>query len=861
MSEPHAQQQPVATSTRDDLRSETRLPQATEADMRALLALSPEAVIISDQDGRIQFVNHLAATLFGYAREDLLGQSIEQVIPEHLRAVHQQRDRIDSTAAPRPRPIGSDLELFGRRQDGSEFPVEISLGPLAIAGELHVINTLRDVTERKRVEVEAAAGARRLQVVFDTMADGVVVYDQAARILEKNAAAHALLGTDRYPEVLDLPVQERVAAYAPRDERDQPMSWQQWPALRVLRGEVLRGQAAVDLQVRALDGREIAVRVSGAPMRDAGGQIVGAVCVLRDVTEHQRLEQRTHAALQALLAMAEALVRIPDETLVAAETELPDNSIERQLANLTRSILGSSFVTVVRLASESELLQPLATVGLSPEQEREWHAGLRDAQLVDRMRESNLLAQFRAGKVLSLDPTQLPSDVRPAVGHIQTCLVVPILLGTQLIGILSINDNRPQHLYQDQEIALARAVSRFAAVALEWERLLAERHARTDAEARLHLLQAILEELPCSVSLAGGHDARLLFDNRSDAEMWGAPWPEGQPFEGFLNTIGTRILDPNGLPLAPRDWATLRAARLGEAVRQQQTVVRHADGTSVPLLVSALPLDSRLMPTAGEAHEALVLTVRDDVTTLVEGERLKDEFVALAVHELRNPATTLKAALQLLQRRAQRGELADPASWRSSFQTLLQTIDRLAQLTDDLLDVTRLQAGRLVLHPEPHDLVAVIRSVIKRQRLATEHHTLTLHATAGHITATFDVRRIEQVLVNLLKNAIKYSPDGGTIHIEVLEEREKGVAELRIRDHGIGIPTAYHARIFSRFARADNARAREIAGTGLGLYLCRELIERHGGHIWFESAEGQGSTFFVTLPLADAEAEPTVGIR
>jgi signal transduction histidine kinase len=194
---------------------------------------------------------------------------------------------------------------------------------------------------------------------------------------------------------------------------------------------------------------------------------------------------------------------------------------------------------------------------------------------------------------------------------------------------------------------------------------------------------------------------------------------------------------------------------------------------------------------------------------------------------------------------------------------------RLAALTDDLLDATRLQANRLALRPEPLEVGALVRRVVKRQRLATERHSIvtTLPLETEPLVIEADAQRLEQVLTNLLSNAIKYTPEGGTIEVEVARFIHTGAesgtgsewARVAVRDHGMGIPVDQFDRIFTRFGRATNAHEHGITGTGLGLYLSRELIERHGGRIWFESQEGAGTVFTFELPCwvppADAAGE------
>jgi len=143
-----------------------------------------------------------------------------------------------------------------------------------------------------------------------------------------------------------------------------------------------------------------------------------------------------------------------------------------------------------------------------------------------------------------------------------------------------------------------------------------------------------------------------------------------------------------------------------------------------------------------------------------------------------------------------------------------------------------------------------VRQVANRLQVTTTRHTIKLHARTQRVQVQVDARRIEQVLANLIGNAIKYSPDGGGIDIAVALDRPAGMARVTVTDHGIGVPREAQDQIFERFVRANNARERGIEGTGLGLFVCRAFVELHGGRIWLTSDEGQGTSFFVTLPLA-----------
>jgi two-component system phosphate regulon sensor histidine kinase PhoR len=399
----------------------------------------------------------------------------------------------------------------------------------------------------------------------------------------------------------------------------------------------------------------------------------------------------------------------------------------------------------------------------------------------------------------------------------------------------------------------------------EARRLLTERRIFAETETRRALLQLILDELPISIYLVRGHDARLVLANKAASAIWGANWPTNLPMEDFLRQNSIRIFGTDGRELPSAQFATLRAVQNHETVRHHQEVIRHPDGSTLPVLVNTVALDAKVFDIlphdvhdvhdvqgtkTATSTEPAAIVVHQDVTALKDSERLKDEFIGIAAHELRTPLAILKGFSQTLIVQTARGKGPKLVEWQTeALQSIDQATSRLVELIDDLLDVTRLQARRLEFYMEPNDIVALTRRVLTRQQITTEQHTLSLTTPFEYLVVQIDPRRIEQVLSNLINNAIKYSPKGGPITVTINVDPTHQMALITIRDVGIGIPEEQQAHVFGRFVRADNARAHGIGGTGLGLYLSRELVERHWGHIWFESIEEQGSTFSITLPL------------
>jgi signal transduction histidine kinase len=226
-----------------------------------------------------------------------------------------------------------------------------------------------------------------------------------------------------------------------------------------------------------------------------------------------------------------------------------------------------------------------------------------------------------------------------------------------------------------------------------------------------------------------------------------------------------------------------------------------------------------------------------------EATRLKEDFLSAAAHDLKTPLTTVVAQAEFLERRATREPNA-PADI-AGIRRIVRESKRLTGLVGDLLDATRLEQGKLVGEREPVDLATLAQEICAHD---TGDETCAVDASAP-VVGVYDRRRVEQLFQNLIENAKKYSPERTPIRIKVWQEN--GEAQVTIEDSGIGIPAADLPRIFERFSRASNVDDRRFHGMGLGLYICRGIVEEHGGRIWVESEVGKGSTFHVALPIAD----------
>jgi len=306
------------------------------------------------------------------------------------------------------------------------------------------------------------------------------------------------------------------------------------------------------------------------------------------------------------------------------------------------------------------------------------------------------------------------------------------------------------------------------------------------------------------------------------------------------------------------------------------TISSYAAWAAVPLVIDGQLLAIMSMSYA-EAHpfdedeRNLILAIADvaaqamkraelfeaERSTRAEAEaamRAQDEFLSIASHELRTPVAAVKATAQLAQRSLQRGTLEIPRLERH-LQGIRRAADRLASLVEDLLDVSRLRTGQLELRRQVIELMPLVDEVVERYQIQLEdqhEYALRIDLPTQPILADVDPSRMEQVLDNFLSNAVKYSPNGGEICVSV--EVDPLGFKLTVTDQGIGLPAGHLESIFEPFGRAPNAAIQQIPGLGLGLSICRQLIEAHGGRAWAASAgEQRGATVGLWLPHPRAD--------
>jgi PAS domain S-box-containing protein len=364
------------------------------------------------------------------------------------------------------------------------------------------------------------------------------------------------------------------------------------------------------------------------------------------------------------------------------------------------------------------------------------------------------------------------------------------------------------------------------------------------SEAERAWLQKVIDYMPEGVIIAGP-DGSVRQVNRAASEMF-AEVPSAL-FDGTLQQA-YNVTDTDGTPLPDDRTPIVRALKERETVIGEEVMASRADGTTVDLLCNATPLFD------GEGNLVAGVLVFQDISALKDVERLKDEFMSVASHELRTPLASVKATAQFLLRKAKEGGSYTQQDL-DRLSAIVQQSSRMARLIEELLDVGRLQSGRIQIDREPFELSELVRESVELASYTYPRCAIETYAD-GPVEIVADRDRIGQVLTNLLDNAIKYSAEDCKVQVHLATARDAGTATIQVRDHGVGFDPDDANRLFERFSRLGPL-AHHSRGMGLGLFISKQIVDAHGGTISAHSdGPNRGATMTVTLPIS-AQATPT----
>ena len=335
-------------------------------------------------------------------------------------------------------------------------------------------------------------------------------------------------------------------------------------------------------------------------------------------------------------------------------------------------------------------------------------------------------------------------------------------------------------------------------------------------------------------------DARITLMNQMAADMLGLD-VKAMPGCNYYDIVVTRNRDGQDVPVSqrPLHQAVVKGRKQTKTLADGLQYV-HSNGTAIPVSITASPVK------LGNEIVGAVSTFRD-ISDEKHMDRTKSEIISIASHQLRTPLTAIKWVSEALLTPVSK---LGVTKRRKYLRQIHDSNERMIALVNDLLNVSRVELGTLSLNPKPFDLTQMIDDVLKdlSSQIKAKHLRVKKVISPDLETFVADPRHIQVILQNLLSNAVKYSPVTGKHTITIRVAKQDRQLALAVKDEGCGVPAEQQSKIFSKLFRADNGRKLSSEGSGLGLYVCKAMVEQLGGKIWFESVEDKGSTFFVAIP-------------
>jgi PAS domain S-box-containing protein len=762
------------------------------AELTAARDSAAEAIVGVDPDGTIVAWGAGGEAMYGYSADEIEGRPLTLLAGDNGADDSVARDLV---AAVRQGERVNGVRAVHRRKDGAELATSVSLTPLPSEDgrPAGALLVAEDVGEPSRIREQLGETEAKYRSLAAHLPLVTYVYPVGER-------ARALFVSPQVDTLVGYSADEWLAQPELFDrllhEEDRER------VLGEIEAEGERAQPLrTDYRMRARDGRVVYVHDEAAIVRDGGGRALYAQGYLLDVSERRRVEDEKEVLREAQrAAVAEShgkqrkLDFLAQACSVIASSPDYDVTLKRVAELAVRDLADWCFVDVV-----DDDGAPVRLVAA--------HAGPGSPPKADGRAnpEPEVVEVIESGRATLADSR----------------ICAPLLVRGRVLGALTFSLKKRARSYGSDDLALVEGLATTAALAIDDARLYGKVEEGADA-ARVLTYVA---------------DAVFLLDRAGVVRLWN---PAAEVITGI---DGAAVVGHAAAATIP-GWESL-AERIpvGEA--------------SEPVPAATLPIETqrgeRWISISGVDFFGGTVYAFRDLTEVRRLEELKADFLATASHELRTPLAAVYGAAQTLSKH----DFALDETGRDRFISLIvEESERLARIVNEILLANQLDLGRVDLANEPFDAVDLAERVAEAARI---HAAPGLHfdvESAGPVLVVADRDRVRQVLQNLVENAMKYSPDGGRIKLEV--EPAGNNVRFTVRDEGLGIPADEHARIFDKFYRLDPGMTRGVGGTGLGLYICSELVERMGGRIWVESRENVGSSFFVEIPAGDTRAARTL---
>jgi len=768
-----------------------------QAMLAAIVDTSDDAIISKTLQGIITSWNKAAERMFGYTEAEAVGKHISLIIPANRMA---EEEIIISNIARGNAMI--HFETYRVTKYGKEIPISLSVSAIKdhngkITGASKIARDLTDVyvaDEKKAV----------LSAIVDTSDDAIINKNLQGIVTGWNKSAEKTFGYSQGEAI-----GKHISLIIPQDRLNEE---------DIIIQNITAGKRIDHFETIRLtkQGGTVPISLSITPIKDKNGNVIGASKIARDISE-----RKIAGAKQAMLA---AIVDTSDDAIISKTLQ--------------------GIITSWNKAAEK-------TFGYTENEAIGKHISFLIPK--DRLQEEEIIIGNVANgiRVDHFETVRLNKNGQP----------IPISL-----TVSPIKDEKGVVIGASK---IARDISALKTALLKTQRYAEHLEVINSLSTTISEdldMEVILQKITdITTRLTGAQFGTFIYNDRnpSTGEVYTLRTSSGafkQVFEqvdfltnsylfntGFTNKTIVRIDDIN------------KDERYQASIANKVLPGGHppiVSYLSVPLIESAPNIVAGLFFVHEEAnmftkeHEVILQAISLQAVIALQNARLykevvnlnlkKDEFIGMASHELRTPLTSISGYLQILDRLE-----TNEKSKRFVSKTVRQ-VRKLSSLVSDLLDVSKIEAGKLELNKRRFNIKKIVEEAIELIQDSQISHQINFKSNADVLNITADPQRIEQVIINLLTNAIKYSPAGKNVDV-ILEDLGSEV-KIGVKDRGIGIKTDKQKNIFNRFYRVEDLNP-SMAGLGIGLYICKEITERHGGKLWVDSVYGAGSTFWFSLPV------------